>query len=170
MKALLQVGLLTTLSFSLPFSCNKTIVAKDSEVRTNGLMYMKGSTRPFKGKILEYHDAKKEKPKSTRRYKKGRLSGASEYWYQNGKKEAVREYVNGKLSGTVEEWYNDGAQKKKEEWLDGKRHGEWQTWKEDGKPKQAGVCEKGKDVEVYDFYTDGSKHLRYRKPGYEPED
>jgi len=170
MKAFLQVGMVLAFSFSLPFSCNKTIETKDGEIRSNGKLYLKGSTKPHSGKVLEYHDAKKEKMKSRLRYKKGVLQGKSEYWYPNGKQEAVKHYANGKLSGTLEEWFNDGNPKKKEEWLNGKRHGEWQTWKEDGKPKQAGICENGTDVEVYDFYKDGSKHLRFRKSAEESED
>lgn len=169
MKPFVEVGLVLAFSFSLPFGCAKTL-NEDQTHSHSGLVYEKGAAKPLTGKVMAYHDAKKEKVKFVRRYKKGLLSGTSETWYPNGNRETVKHYLAGKLNGSVEEWYTDGTRKKKEEFLNGKRQGEWQTWKEDGKPKQAGICENGENVEVYEFYKDGSKHMLYRKPGYVPKD
>ena len=115
----------------------QSVNQKETEIRNDGILYLKGSDLPYSGKTFRLHingqkeseiiykDGKKEGLKTVwydngqkwfaNNYKDDRLNfkndirnGSSIAWFANGKKLAEQNFKNGKLVGPQKYWNNKG--------------------------------------------------------------
>jgi hypothetical protein len=140
-KVLTTVCVISICALSLvAFGCSKEI-SKTSTYSLNGLLYHKGSEKPYSGFVIgESREGYRSQACIFKKeYKDGVLNGQSIFWYKNGKVESVEQYKDGKLDGIVKRYYPDGSKKAKIHFVDGFRGGGLgeSFWERDGHLKKA---------------------------------
>ena len=75
----------------------------------NGLMYVKGETKPYTGKCYTTHDNGKLGMGGY--YVNGKMNGNWIWWYKNGNKKRYTQYKNGVKHGKNIYYYKNGVKK-----------------------------------------------------------
>jgi len=117
--------LLVFLFFSMLTSCTDMMEESES-VQRNGLVYAKGSEKPFTGVLTgtSRNEGYRNHPcRFEKEYKEGKLHGRSTYYYLNGKTESIEPYQNGILHGVATRYYESGQIKARIHFEDGFRGG-----------------------------------------------
>jgi MORN repeat variant len=118
------------------FACSAK-VNQSQVVHRNGLVYLKGTEKPFSGYVAgkAREGYRRKNFAFIKHYKHGRLNGVSKFFYNNGKLESTEPYENGELNGIVTRYYENGQMKARFSIKKGMRGGRTAEffWDENGK-------------------------------------
>ena len=124
-----------------------------------GVHYLKGSDKPYKGKVFRLY--KNGQKKIEANMKDGKPDGLTFGWHENGKKMQEVKWNEGKAEGLATWWYESGQKKLSGTFKEGKRHGLWTWWDEGGQKKSEISFIQGKAEEGSDVLWDGQV-IRYK--------
>ena len=124
-----------------------------------GVHYLKGSNKPYKGKVFRLY--KNGQKKIEANMKDGKPDGLTFGWHENGKKMQEVKWNEGKAEGSATWWYESGQKKLSGTFKEGKRHGLWTWWDEGGQKKSEISFIQGKAEEGSDVLWDGQV-IRYK--------
>ena len=124
-----------------------------------GIHYLKGSDKPYKGKVFRLYRNGQKKIEAN--MKDGKPDGLTFGWHENGKKMQEVKWNEGKAEGLATWWYESGQKKLSGTFKEGKRHGLWTWWDEGGQKKSEISFIQGKAEEGSDVLWDGQV-IRYK--------
>lgn len=102
---------------------------EDLELR-EGLLYLKGRSRPFSGLMVESYPSGARQSRS--QFANGLLNGISEGWHPNGQLDVRENFKAGFSHGLRVKWYATGAKLSEAMIWEGKLNGTFQRWHENG--------------------------------------
>ena len=116
----------------------------DELEQREGVHYLKGSDKPYKGKFFSLY--KNGQKKIEANMKDGKINGLAFGWHENGKKMQEVKWNEGKAEGSATWWYESGQKKLSGTFKEGKRHGLWTWWDEKGQKQNELRYVKGEEV------------------------
>ena len=135
--------MLLTLMFIMTACSSGELTEKDL-VEKDGLVYEKGSSKPFSGMISEEYP--NGNLKYRKRFKDGKYNGSVVEFYENGKKKVESTYDMGKRKELYSEWYDNGQQKVRAFYTKGIRDGAYREYNKDGRIKVDTNFRNGKPI------------------------
>lgn len=105
--------------------CGAEMEASEA-IERNGVMYRKGSQKPFSGVVTgrgRYEGYRNFSFEFKKSYKKGLLDGRSYFYYPDGQLESIEPYSDGQLNGVVTQYHPNGQIKARLHFVDGFRGG-----------------------------------------------
>ena len=126
-------------------------------VKTNGLIYKMGSSKPLTGILASYYGTGELQSKTE--VFEGRLNGVSTGWYTNGVVQVEERFADGISDGIRRKWYSSGTAMLSGEIKKGQFEGRVERWHTNGVLSEVIQMKHGKaDGESWSFYPSG-----YRK-------
>ncbi|MBD29271.1 MAG: hypothetical protein CMO38_08485 [Verrucomicrobiaceae bacterium] len=109
----------------------QSVNQKETEIRNNGILYLKGSDLPYSGKTFRLHiNGHKE---SEIIYKDGKKEGLKTVWYDNGQKWFANNYKDDRLNGLATGWHRNGQKSSEVTFKNDIRNGSSIEWFANGK-------------------------------------
>ena len=115
---------------------------KETEIRNDGILYLKGLDLPYSGKTFRLHINGQKW--FANNYKDGKKEGLQTWWYENGQKWSEGNRKDGKQDGLWTEWHENGQKRAEANYKDGKRDGLYLVWHENGQKWSEGNWKDGK--------------------------
>tara|TARA_B100001029_G_scaffold40345_1_gene31379 strand:- start:178 stop:1146 length:969 start_codon:yes stop_codon:yes gene_type:complete len=132
-------------------------VKRDELEEREGIMYLKGSDTPYRGKSFTFYD-NGQKEFEEDNWKDGKLDGLKVLWYSNGQRWSEINYKDGKREGLRVSWYKSGKKSREDNWKDGKLDGLYVEWHGNGQKASEVKYKDGKREGLrVSWYSNGQK-------------
>lgn len=132
----------------------KAIPTTKLMTKKNGTWYLKGSSKPYSGRFIDYYLTGKKQGEGT--LFNGKLKGKRIIYHLNGNVSDEIEYENGLSNGMEKRFYKDGTLMQKGEFKNGQEIGIWEIYHPNGQLKQRTNFVNGKmDGESVSYYSTG---------------
>ena len=110
----------------------QSVNQKETEIRNDGILYLKGSDLPYSGKTFRLHIINGQK-ESEIIYKDGKKEGLKTVWYDNGQKWFANNYKDDRLNGLATGWHRNGQKSSEVNFKNDIRNGSSIEWFANGK-------------------------------------
>ena len=128
-------------------------------IRSDGVWYLRDSTKPFSGIAYVLYDNSKRNKES--KYSKGQLHGVHNEWWENGKKKKHGRYKKGKRHGRWVKYYENGKIQLESTFKNGIKDGVIQEWHENGMVHYKGEYDQGERLGSWEYWDDLGRLIQY---------